>query len=81
MEKYVVLTVTDGNFLIRSEWNDKSKAIKAFHSLASALWADNAGFSKGYIAIIDENLDVVEGYKEYITHEVQPVVESEPVEE
>ena len=78
MEKYVVLTVTDGNFLIRSEWNDKSKAIKAFHSLASALWADDAGFSKGYIAIIDENLDVVEGYKEYITHAVVAV---EPVEE
>lgn len=83
MEKFIVLTVTDGNFLIRSEWNDKSKAIKAFHSLASTLWADNAGFSKGYIAILDENLDTVEGYKEYITHAVVAVadVTEEPTEE
>lgn len=76
--RYAVITVTDGNFLIRSEWGDIEGAKKAYFSLASALWADNAGFSKGYIAILDENLDTVEGYKEYITH---PVVAVAPVEE
>lgn len=75
--RYAVLTVTDGNFLIRSEWGEKNGAIKAFHSLATILWADNAGFTEGYIAIIDGNLDVVEGYKEHITH----AVVNEPVEE
>ena len=73
--RYAVLTVTDGNFLIRSEWGDKDVAKKAYFSLASALLNDT-GFSEGYIAIIDSNLDVVEGYKEHITH----AVVNEPVE-
>ncbi len=73
--KYAIVTVTDGNFLIRSEWSDVVGAIKAFHSLASALWNDT-GFTEGYIAIIDSNLDTYEGYKEYITHSaVAPVEE------
>ena len=74
--KYAIITVTDGNFLIHSEWSDVVSAIKAFHSLASALWNDT-GFTEGYIAIIDSNLDIYEGYKEYITHSaVAPVEET-----
>lgn len=72
--KYAVITVTDGNFLIRSEWGNTEGAIKEFHSLASALWNDT-GFTEGYVAIIDSNLDVFQGYKEHITHEPVPVVE------
>ena len=72
--KYAVITVTDGNFLIRSEWSDKVGAIKDFHTLAGALWNDT-GFSKGYIAIMDSNLDTLPNYKEYITHELQPIEE------
>ena len=80
--KYVVVTVTDGNFIIRSEWDELANAKKAYHSLATALLDPNAGFSKGYIAIMDSNLDVIPGYKEYIEHEPQPVVTPiEPVEE
>ena len=75
--KYAVITITDGNFLIRSEWGDKEGAKKAYFSLASALLNDT-GFSEGYIAIIDSNLDVVEGYKEHITHVVN---EPEPTPE
>ena len=80
--KYVVITVTDGNFLIRSEWGELDGAIKAYHNLASALWNDT-GFTEGYIAIMDSNLDVVGKYKEFITHQPQPEVEPtpEPVEE
>ena len=74
--RYSVITVTDGNFLIRSEWGEKNGAIKAFHSLATILWADNAGFTEGYIAIIDGNLDIVEGYKEHITHTQTPAAET-----
>lgn len=78
--RYAVVTVTDGNFLIRTEWDDLPSAKKAYHSLATALLDPNAGFSKGYIAIIDSNLDVIPGYKEYIEHEpVEAPVE--PVEE
>ena len=79
--KYVVITITDGNFLIRSEWSDLDGAIKAYHNLASALWNDT-GFTEGYIAILDSNLDTVGKYKEFITHQpVQPIPELEPEEE
>ena len=81
VQKYALITVTDNNFLIRSEWADPTAAIKAFHSLAAALWADT-GFTNGYIAILDNQLDVYEGYKERIEHEAQPVqVPEEAVEE
>ena len=80
--RYAVITVTDGNFLIRTEWDELAKAKKAYHNLATALLDQNAGFTKGYIAIMDSNLDVIPGYKEYIKHEPQPVVTPiEPVEE
>ena len=80
--KYAVVTVVDGNFLIRSEWSNKGSAIKAFHSLCAALYGDS-GFSKAMVKVLDENLDTVDGKMEYITHEpvVAPVVEEEPVEE
>ena len=78
IEKYAVCTVTNGNFLIRSEWSDPTAAIKAFHTLAAALWNDTS-LSEGYIAILDSQLDVFEGRKERITHEVV-VSESETEE-
>ena len=80
--KYIVITVTDGNFLIRSEWGNLEGAIKEYHGLAKVLWADT-GFAEGYIAIMDSNLDTVGGYKEFITHEPQPepTPEVEPTEE
>ena len=85
--KFIVITVTDGNFLIRSEWSDLEGAIKEYHGLARILWSDT-GFTEGYIAIMDSNLDIVgssEGkYKEFITHTPQPVrpePEPEPTEE
>lgn len=76
--RYAIVTVTDGNFIVRSEWNDAEAAIKAFHNLAASLWNDTS-FSNGYIAIFDENLDAYSGYKEYITHATPAPVE--PTEE
>ena len=74
IEKYSIVTVTDGNFLIRSEWSDPTAAIKAFHTLAAALWNDT-NLSEGYIAILDSQLDVFSGYKERIEHEVVSAAE------
>ena len=73
--RYAVITVTDWNFLIRTERDELAKAKKAYHSLATALLDPNAGFTEGYIAIMDSNLDVIPGYKEYIEHE-QVVVQT-----
>lgn len=80
--KYAVVTVVDGNFLIRSELGNKESAIQSFHSLCAALIGDT-GFSTAMVKVLDENLDTVDGKMEYITHDAvapTPVVE-EPVEE
>lgn len=79
--KYAVVTVVDGNFLIRSEWSNKNSAIQAFHSLCAALIGD-IGFTHAMVKVLDENLDTVDGKMEYITHEpIAPVVESVEEEE
>lgn len=86
MNKYAIVTVVDGNFLIRSEWGNKESAIQSFHSLCAALIGDT-GFSKAMVKVLDENLDLVEDKMEYITHDaVAPVApveepEEEPTEE
>lgn len=83
MNKYAIITVVDGNFLIRSEWGNKDSAIQSFHSLCAALIGDT-GFSKAMVKVLDENLDTVDGKMEYITHDAvapAPVVEEEPEEE
>lgn len=85
MNKYAIITVVDGNFLIRSEWGNKDSAIQSFHSLCAALIGDT-GFSTAMVKVLDENLDTVDGKMEYITHDAVPVApveetEEEPVEE
>lgn len=67
MEKYAVVTVTDGAFLIRSEWSDKEKAFAAFHSLCAALYNDPSMAGKaGMVKVLDANLDCVDGKMEFI---------------
>ena len=64
--KYDVVQKVNGNIVVKSTWEDnKSGAIKAFHDVCSALWAD-AETTSGVVAILDDNLDVVEGKKEFI---------------
>ena len=76
--KYAVIKVTDGNFNIHAEgFTEVNKAKISFHSLCSALWNDEST-TKAEVKIMDENLDCVEGYKEYI-NKVEPEVEA-PVE-
>lgn len=67
MEKYAVVTVTDGAFLIRSEWGDKEKAFAAFHSLCATLYNDPSMAGKaGMVKVLDANLDCVDGKMEFI---------------
>lgn len=67
MEKYAVVTVTDGAFLIRSEWSDKEKAFAAFHSLCATLYNDPSMAGKaGMVKVLDANLDCVDGKMEFI---------------
>lgn len=78
--KYVVLKIINGSFSIDSEWDNNLNGAKTrFHGVCQTLW-NAADVLSAYVMIADEQLDCVEGYKEYIHHE--PVTpEPEPEEE
>ena len=66
--KYALVKVVNGNFSIVSEHGtDKQAAFVAFHNQSAALW-NASDVVTATIAVIDENQDVVEGKKEYISH-------------
>jgi hypothetical protein len=69
MSKFSTIKVVNGQFAINTETSDLQSAIIQFHSLAQTLWnAPDVATAK--IAIMDEQLNVVDGYAEFIHHEV-----------
>jgi hypothetical protein len=67
--KYAIVKVSNGNYVIHSEGDtDPEKAIVKFHGLCQALW-NASDVESACVMIVDENLDIVEGYKETIRHE------------
>lgn len=73
--KYAIVQVSNGNYSIVAETEDLDSAKVQFHNLAAALW-NAPDVETACIIITDTNLDVVQGYKEFISH-VEP--EPEPV--
>lgn len=75
--KYAIVKSINGNYFIDSEgFTDVDKAKVKFHGVCQTLWnADDVVTAS--VAIVDENLDVVQGYKEFISH---AVVEETPNE-
>lgn len=71
--KYSLIQVSNGNYSIVSETTDINSAKVQFHSLAAALW-NATDVQTACIMIVDENLDVVQGFKEFISH-VEPSAE------
>ena len=73
--KYAITSVVNGNFKVEAEYNENLQgAIVGFHNKCAVFW--NAEDVKtATVAVIDENQDVVEGKKEYISH---PEPEPEP---
>ena len=78
--KLAITKVINGNFFIHAEGiTDPSAAKTQFHGLCQTLW-NAPDVITAEVAIVDEQLDVMEGYKEFIHHE--PAVQPEaPVEE
>lgn len=69
MSKFSTIKVVNGQFAINTETDSLQSAIIQFHSLAQTLWnAPDVATAK--IAIMDEQLNVVDGYAEFIHHEV-----------
>lgn len=74
--KYSIIKCVNSNFAIHSETTDLNSAKVQFHGLAQTLWnAPDVLTAK--IEIVDEQLNVVEDYREFIHHEA----EEEPIAE
>ena len=66
--KYAIVKVINGNYFIHAEGiTDVNNAKVSFHGLCQQLWNAQDVIS-AMVAIVDENLDVVGRYKEYIHH-------------
>lgn len=78
--KYAIIKVINGNYFIHAEGITSLSAAKTqFHGLCQTLW-NAPDVLSAYVMIVDEQLDVVEGYKEYIHHEPAPAPEPEAEE-
>ena len=76
--KYAIIKVINGNYFFHSEGDTNLDAAKVkFHGLCQTLW-NASDVITAYVMIVDEQLDVAEGYKEYIHHEPQPAPQPEP---
>lgn len=65
--KYAVTKCVNGAFSIHSEWSDKDKAKVNYHGLCQSLWNEKTVIT-AEVMIVDENLNCVEGYREFISH-------------
>lgn len=67
--KYAIVKVINGNYSIHAEGiTDVNNAKISFHGLCQTLWNAPDVYS-AMVMIIDENLDCVERYKEFIYHD------------
>jgi len=80
--KYAIIKVINGSYSIHAEGiTDLASAKVQFHGLCQTLW-NAPDVLSAHVMIADEQLNVVEGYIEYIHHDVvQAESEAEPVEE
>ena len=73
--KYAVIKCSNGAFVIESEWSDLTKAKVQFHGVCQTLWnAPDVLTAK--VMIVDEQLNCVEDYREYIHHEQEQETET-----
>lgn len=79
--KYAIVKVINGNYAVHAEgFTDLSAAKVNYFGLCQTLW-NAPDVLTGEVMIVDENLDCVEGYKEFIHHDPQPEPEVEETPE
>lgn len=67
--KYAIIKCVNGNYAVHAEGITALESAKTnFHGLCQTLW-NATDVLTAHVAIVDEQLDVVDGYKEYIHHE------------
>lgn len=66
--KYAIVKVINGYYFIHAEGFTTVEAAKTnYHALCQTLW-NAEDVTTAYVMIVDEQLDCVERYKEYIHH-------------
>ena len=70
--KYAIIKCINGSYSVHAEgFTDLANAKTNYHGLCQTLW-NAPDVLSAHVAIVDEQLDVVEGYKESIHHAAQP---------
>lgn len=66
--KYAIIKVINGAYSVHAEgYTDINAAKVAYHGVCQTLW-NAQDVVTAMVMIVDENLDCVERYKEYIHH-------------
>lgn len=69
--KYAIIKCINGNYSVHAEGiTEVSSAKTTFHGLCQMLW-NASDVITATVKIVDENLDNVEGYRDFITHPVE----------
>lgn len=70
--KYAVVVNSNGTFEIKSEWTDDLPGARIDFWDKCKIYENAQDVKHATVAIMDENYDIVEGKREFITHEVVP---------
>ena len=70
--KYAVVVNSNGTFEIKSEWDDDLPGARVDFWDKCKIYENAQDVKRATVAIMDENYDIVEGKREFITHEVVP---------
>ena len=70
MGNYAVVQQINGAFTVKFEGANLDNLKYNFHSWCAALWNDGSAVN-GVVKLVDSNLDVVDGYVEFIQHDAK----------
>ena len=70
--KYAVITCSNGNFAVQSEWTNDIKSARINFRTTCNTFDNEASVKTGAVILVNENFDVVDDYKEIINHEETP---------
>ena len=78
--KYSIIKCINSSFTVDSEHSELTQAKVRFHTVCQTLW-NSADVKTAKIMIVDEQLNCVEDYREYIHHEPESKPEVQTAEE
>ena len=67
---YAVIQQVNGAFTVKYEGADLNALKVSYHQWVAALWNDT-GAVDAVVKIVDSNLDIVDGYVEFILHDAK----------